>query len=669
MSYFKRFQSWPITRKVSLIVFMTAGALITAVIFGVAVQKNRNDRARSMVNSTVLADIIGQNSTAALTFRDTVTGFEILSALKAEKNILEAIIYDQDGDIFTQYISKSYWNEWDESDRFPVQLEAAELQPDVTFRAPWFTVVRNITLSEKIIGHIVLRVDLSPLNQQLLTFYCVVGGFSFLLLGLMTFICSRLIQTILRPVLRLMKTMGTVSKNQDYKVSVVKESDDEIGRLIDGFNEMLEAINKRDDELASYRGDLEKLISVRTKELRQANIQLLNEIEENREMHNRLVHAQKMEAIGTLAGGVAHDLNNILSGVVSYPDLLLLQLPENSALIKPLSAIRDSGKKAAAIVQDLLTLARRGVKVEERVELKSIIQQYLRSPEFNELVKNHPEVAVRFQNTDPFEFYMRGSAVHLSKTLMNLVANGVEAITEAFGQVNISLEKVRLESRPAGFSGWKKGEYIRLQVADSGVGIAEENLERIFEPFFSHKIMGKSGTGLGMSVVWGTVEDHSGHISVESTLGEGTVFTLLFPADLTAIDDAPAMIEQKHGIKGEGQCILVVDDSEQQREIATEILDHLGYRSFTVASGEDAVQFLHTNEVELVLLDMIMEPGINGLETYKQILSFKPEQQVIIASGYSQEEFINEAKVLGVSDFIVKPYSVDRIGKALMDIL
>ena len=264
------------------------------------------------------------------------------------------------------------------------------------------------------------------------------------------------------------------------------------GVLIEGFNDMLENINRRDGELAKYRDHLEELVNKRTEELQSANEQLKHEIEERQEIQMRLAHAQKMEAIGTLAGGVAHDLNNILSGIVSYPDLLLMQLPDDSNLRIPIETIKTSGKKAAAIVQDLLTLARRGVKVEEHIELKTLIQQYLSSPEYKELIRNHPGVSVHFQAGSE-QFFIKGSPVHLSKTVMNLVSNAAEAIFET-GSIEISLEQCIIDTQPVDFSQWRKGAYIRLTVTDTGIGIDEKHLDRIYEPFYSRKIMDKSGT-------------------------------------------------------------------------------------------------------------------------------------------------------------------------------
>jgi two-component system cell cycle sensor histidine kinase/response regulator CckA len=273
-----------------------------------------------------------------------------------------------------------------------------------------------------------------------------------------------------------------------------------------------------------------------------------------------------MEAIGTLAGGVAHDLNNVLSGIVSYPDLILMQLPVESPLRKPLSTIRKSGEMAAAIVTDLLTLARRGIVTKQVIHLNDVLMEYLRSPEFQALKTHHTTLEVNVR-VAPDLFKMEGSPVHLSKTIMNLVSNAAEAMP-AGGTVRITTENRIVDSPIVGYEHVEKGKYVVLSVSDTGTGISAEDRNRIFEPFYTNKIMGRSGTGLGMSVVWGTVKDHAGYIDLRSEEGKGTIFTLFFPATQEKLSAGnPETTADTN--KGKGKSILVVDDSEGQREIAS----------------------------------------------------------------------------------------------------
>ncbi len=246
------------------------------------------------------------------------------------------------------------------------------------------------------------------------------------------------------------------------------------------------------------------------------------------EMQHRLENAQKMEAIGLLAGGVAHDLNNILSGIVSYPDMLLVGRKSDDPMTKPLRTIKQSGERAAAIVLDLLTLARRGVGAEEVINLNDIINAFVGSPEHDDILMHVPAIKVELQLGSDL-LNIRGSAVHLSKILMNLFCNAVEAM-QASGRLTIATENCFFEQDYGGYEVIPAGEYAVLSVADTGIGMSPAEIKRIFEPFYTNKIMGRSGTGLGMSVVWGSIKDHRGFIDVRSEAGKGATFFIELPA-------------------------------------------------------------------------------------------------------------------------------------------
>jgi len=384
--------------------------------------------------------------------------------------------------------------------------------------------------------------------------------------------------------------------------------------------------------------------------------------QERRKLEKKLQQAKKMKAIGTLAGGVAHDLNNILSGIVSYPDLILLDLPKDSPLVEPLQTIQDSGKKAAAIVQDLLTLARRGVSISEIVNLNDIISEYLDGPQLAKLKSFHPLAEVQ-PHLDSALLNIKGSPLHLLKTVMNLVSNAAEAMPEG-GQVRIKAENQYVDKPITGYDDVEEGDYVVLTVSDTGVGIPQEEIGQIFEPFYTKKVMGRSGTGLGMAVVWGTVKDHKGYIHVESSPGRGTTFRLYFP--VTREQNAENQHTQKSvDCQGKGESILVVDDIKEQREIASKILSQLGYSVNTAKSGKEAVEFLKKETADLVVLDMIMPSGIDGLETYKRIIELHPMQKAIIASGFSETNRVKEAQQLGAGKYVKKPYTVQKIGLAV----
>ena len=380
--------------------------------------------------------------------------------------------------------------------------------------------------------------------------------------------------------------------------------------------------------------------------------------QERQKLQERLYRAEKMEALGTLAGGVAHDLNNILSGIVSYPDLLLMQLPVDSPVAGPLRTIRESGNKAAAIVQDLLTLARRGVSKNDIISLNPLVIEYLKSPEFRSLASLHPRIRVNEHLSENLPNIM-GSRVHLLKTLMNLMINAAEAMPEG-GTIDIHTWKTNINRPVKRYEEIGAGRYVALAVTDTGIGIPEKDKIRIFEPFYTKKQMGRSGSGLGLAVVWGTVKDHRGYIDVQSSQEVGTTFTLYFPATQAAAKSASVAIDLE-SCKGRGETILVVDDIPEQRRIASEMLRQIGYSVEVVESGEAALGFLKDRRVDLVILDMIMEPGMDGLDTYLEIQKQTPGQKVLIASGFSESDRVFAAQKMGAGGYIRKPYSMKTL--------
>jgi len=379
------------------------------------------------------------------------------------------------------------------------------------------------------------------------------------------------------------------------------------------------------------------------------------------ELSAQLQRVQRLDAIGNLAGGVAHDLNNILSGVISYPEMLLMDLPEDSPLRGPLSNIQKSGQKAAAIVQDLLTLAKRGLPVPEVVDLNRVVTEYLESPEHASVMSFHPKLRLgTVLSPDLLNVY--GSPAHITKSTMNLVSNAAEAMPVS-GDVAISTENRYIDTPVTGYDTVREGDYVVLSVTDEGAGMSSDDIERVFEPFYTKEVMGRSGTGLGMAVVWGTVKDHDGYIDVKSGRGKGTTFALYFPA--TQEEMAIPRPMPMASYVGEGERILVVDDVREQREIAARMLERLGYAVTSVSSGEAAIEYSRKEPADLLLRDMIVDPGIDGLDTYRSILAIRPGQKAIIASGFAETSRVKEAMSMGVGAYIKKPYTMETIGMAV----
>jgi two-component system, cell cycle sensor histidine kinase and response regulator CckA len=381
-------------------------------------------------------------------------------------------------------------------------------------------------------------------------------------------------------------------------------------------------------------------------------------------LQQELERSKRMEALGLLAGGVAHDLNNILSGIVTYPELLLLDTQLPTKIRETIETIQKSGQRAAAVVDDLLTISRGFCGDQHPLDLNAVVEEFLASPEHHDICRRYPEGRLRKSLANDLPA-VPGSKIHILKSLMNLVINGFEAINGSgrSGEIRLKTDHRQLTAPIQGYETIPPGDYARLTVADNGPGIPSEDIERVFEPFYSKKILGRSGTGLGLTVVWNTMQDHSGHIDVQSS-HRGTSFALYFPTtqELPTVATKPPSVSVR---RGRGESILVVDDEALQRQIASQLLSALGYRPTTVASGEAAVEYVQKNDIDLVLLDMVMPPGINGHETYLQLCRIKPGIKAIITSGFSENDDVRGAQAAGAGSFLHKPYTIEALAEAV----
>ena len=395
-----------------------------------------------------------------------------------------------------------------------------------------------------------------------------------------------------------------------------------------------------------------------------AAIECIRDNTERKRLEERLSRAEKMEALGTLAGGVAHDLNNVLGVLVGYSELLLEKIPKGDPLNRHVSHILQSSERGAAIIQDLLTLARRGVAVSEVINLNDVVSDFFRTPECEKLKDYHPNVAFR-TDLEKDLLHIKGSPIHLEKTVVNLVSNAAEAISGG-GVVTIRTENRYLDKPLRGYDDMQEGDYVVLTVSDNGKGISAADLGKIFEPFYTKKVMGRSGTGLGLAVVWGTVKDHDGYIDAQSEEGKGSTFAIYFPVTREELTKDQQKISPDQYM-GSQESILVVDDVEGQRELAVSMLTRLDYRAYAVSSGEEAVAYIKSNKVDLLVLDMIMEPGIDGLETFQRVLEISPKQKAILVSGFSETERVTKAQALGAGAYVRKPYMLEKLGLAVKE--
>jgi len=612
-----------------------------------------------------------------------------LKELKKIENISYVIIYNTNGQVTVSTAPES-----DLLKRFAaIDLNAIDSAAEFTqieymdtHYADFFSPIEVIGVN---VGYIRILYNLNAFDKESQMILLFFGILFLVLLVIVVFLNMFLNHCVIRPASRLRNAM---EKLQFAKpgVQVSIPSQDEIGQMASAFNKMSQMLYEQEVELTDaittketyalelkksntaleqLNKNLENRVQERTTELSKSNLRLQAEMDERhrtymekRELEKRLDRSKKMETLGLLAGGVAHDLNNVLSGIVSYPDLLLLDISPDHPMYNPIMTIKESGQKAAAIVQDLLTLARRGVVSNEIINLNAILSEYCASPEHQKIMMFHSNISVEMQLQENL-LNIKGSSLHLKKTIMNLISNAAEAQPEG-GQICISTYNRYVDTPIQGYQQIKEGEYAVLEVKDTGMGISEHDQEKIFEPFYTKKTMGRSGTGLGMAVVWGTIQDHQGYINIKSELNQGTTFELFFPVTReTLIPKAEKTSLSAH--MGHHETILIIDDAREQIEIATKILKKLNYKPVGMSSGEAAVTYLKSHRVDLLILDMIMDPGMDGLDTYKKIIEIHPGQKAIIASGYAENERVKTLQELGAGPYIKKPYTIENLGQAI----
>ncbi|MBN2225968.1 MAG: PAS domain-containing protein [candidate division Zixibacteria bacterium] len=410
------------------------------------------------------------------------------------------------------------------------------------------------------------------------------------------------------------------------------------------------SITPRFDENKTYIGALCSILDIT--ELRRAE-------EHRKKLQEKLERAERMESLGMLAGGVAHDLNNMLGPLVGYPELILAKLPENSPVRRQVQRIENAARSAADVIQDLLTLARRGRYDMVATDINDVVRSYLDSANFQKLLDTHPDVKPVI-NLDDTIGRIHGSAAHLSKVIMNLVVNAFDAMPDG-GAITIETSQRHIDRLYGGHDKIESGEYVVFKARDTGVGIEPHELEKIFEPYYSRKKMGNSGSGLGLAVVYSIVKDHRGFYDVFSVPHQGTEFVLYFPVSHETVVRENTEANDVSG----SETLLVVDDLEEQRDIAAEILESLGYRVHTAVNGQDAITFLQSHTVDLVVLDMIMGDGFDGLDTYREIIKKHPGQKAIIVSGFSATDRVNAMQKLGAGTYVKKPYTRQALGQAV----
>lgn len=481
----------------------------------------------------------------------------------------------------------------------------------------------------RVIGFVRITLDKSLLHAQrnrLLAIAVLIFSISLAVGSVLAYL---VVKEITRPLKRL--TDGVKSFDGKGALPALPvETRDEIGRLAEAFNNMSASLKLRE--------------------------------EEKRQLEAQLRHAQKMEAIGTLSGGIAHDFNNILTAIMGYGSIMLMEIHEEGRLRRNVQQIMASAEKAAQLVRNLLVFSRkqlfepRPVNLNEDIKnLKKLIARLIRE-----------DIEMRFALAEE-ELVVVVDPGQLDQALMNLATNARDAMPDG-GILTISTARVVLDKDALkGSERAKPGHYALLSVSDTGMGMDEETKQRIFDPFFTTKEIGK-GTGLGLSMIYGFVTQHEGLIDVASQPGQGSTFRIHLP--LCEAKSVSAEARPKDAPQGGNETLLLAEDDESVRALGKEILERAGYRVIEAVDGEDAVAkyIAHREAIRLALLDAVM-PRMRGKEAYREMLMLQPDLKAVFISGYAPDMLSGIGMVDEGIDFLSKPVSQEALLKKVREVL
>ena len=423
-------------------------------------------------------------------------------------------------------------------------------------------------------------------------------------------------------------------------------------------------------EVFRYRNHLEDEVRARTAELEESNRKLLHEIqerklaeEEKRQLEDQLRHAQKLEAIGTLAGGVAHDFNNILTAILGYSGMFLTESNPQDRFYEEIQMIQKAGERASLLTQQLLAFSRKQM-IQPRIldinetlfDLKKMLQRIL--------VENIEFSIVQDSDTGKIKI----DPGQIDQIIMNLTVNARDAMPNG-GKFIIETKNTQLDDEYCKtHTEIKPGDYVLIAISDTGHGIPKEILDKIFEPFFTTKDKTK-GTGLGLSTVYGIVKQNEGHISVYSEPDKGTTFKIYLPR----VDDEPKTAEIKETIQKDlngSESILIVEDEDLVRTFMVNTFENYGYTAHDANSYDEAIQVMHNlhGEIDLLVTDVVL-PQKSGKEVARSLCEYKPSLKVIYMSGYTDNIIAHHQIIEEGIEFLHKPFTTKGLLKKAREIL
>ncbi|MBI9101656.1 MAG: PocR ligand-binding domain-containing protein [Spirochaetales bacterium] len=393
-----------------------------------------------------------------------------------------------------------------------------------------------------------------------------------------------------------------------------------------------------------------------------STLMILRDITEFSKMQSNLKQAQKMESIGTLAGGIAHDFNNILSPIFGYVELTRDRLPEESREYGQLGEVLKAAERARELVKQILTFSRESEHVLKPLQSQIIIKEALKL-----LRASIPTIIEIKQRINPHCRMIMADPVHIHQIIMNLCTNAFHAMEEGGGTLDVNLDEIEITDEASEALLITPGEYVCLTVSDTGTGMSQEVIERMFEPYFTTKDENK-GTGLGLSIIYGIVKDYGGHINVASQPGKGSEFNIFLP--VFHEKEAPQKIKENALTEKGNERILLIDDEESIVEMVTEMLGRFGYQVTSRINSIHALELFRSkpNDFDLVITDMMM-PHMTGEQLAEEMIKIRGNIPIIICTGFSETITKEKAEYNGVKGFLMKPVSMKELSGKVREVL
>jgi len=572
---------------------------------------------------STLGQIIAANSTAALAFQNPQDAEEILSALRVEKHVVAAAIYDQNGKVFARY---------------PQSLATSDLPAVLNvdgyhFNGSYLAGFQAMVERDHRLGTVYLRFDFGIVIREWLWDSLRIASVVMALVLMVAYLLSRALQKqISHPILALAATARDISEQQDFSLRANKHGHDEIGQLTDGFNAMLSGIQQREHALQT------------------TNERLHAEIDERNQAQQQLARSQKMEAVGQLTGGLAHDFNNILGAIIGNLDLASEYLEPGSFAQSSCNSALEAALSAAELVKRLLAFSRRQPLRPKATDLSEVVVNVL------PLLERTLGEQIRIVTVlDPETWLAMADANQMESAILNLAINARDAMPNG-GVLRIELRNISVDETYARAVGdLKIGHYVLLSINDTGVGMPPDVVARAFDPFFTTKAPG-AGSGLGLSMVIGTMKQLGGTARIYSEVNIGTAVQLYLPRAFKVAEEGEVAESIKPLIGGRER-ILMVEDNAQIRAIGSQMLQSLGYRVIVAESAD--VAMLHVENAEqfdLLFSDVVMAGNLNGVALARELRKRNPTLPILLTSGFTSPTTSSTDLTELSVDLIAKPY-------------